>query len=231
MNWCMLLSCHSFETIPGIWRCLWTPSIKNPIWNDHMKMRCDNYYQKKHLNQIVYILLTTTTNVKKKPLPFGSEITCALHSNIGVIVHLLASPEMTSQTSFAVLARQIATFVKGMVFKGHGIRWSSALGRFLHNVIHRNWFSLFFDVKLRFFTNLTHIKMMRWQGLNEIGAHQVVVNTSFHARSSLTLLPALQRRPCVYVSLWIGFIAISCALYILYTKHTGISRFYIWHRL
>ena len=91
--------------------------------------------------------------------------------------------------------------------------------------------SLFFDVKLRFFTNLTHIKMMRWQGLNEIGAHQVVVNTSFHARSSLTLLPALQRRPCVYVSLWIGFIAISCALYILYTKHTGISRFYIWHRL
>lgn len=180
---------------------------------------------------MVYILLTTTKNVKK-PTSIRSEITCALHSNIGVmfIVHLLASPEMTSQTSFAVLAWQIATFVKGMVFKGHGIRWSSALGRFLHNVIHRNLFSLFFDIKLRFFTNLTHINMMRWQGLNEIGAQQVVVNTSFHA-CSLTLLPALQLRPCVYVSLWIGLIAISCALYILYTQHTGISRLYIWHRL
>lgn len=222
----MLLSCHSFETIPLIAGCLWTPSIKDPIWNDHMEIRCDNYYQNKHLNYTNSLHIVHNYKERQKTHFIWIRKHMLFIATLGSY-----SPEMTSQTSFAVLAWQIATFVKGMVFKGHGIRWSSALGRFLHNVIHRNLFSLFFEIKLRFFfTNLTHIKMMRWQGLNEIGAQQVVVNTSFHA-CSLTLLPVLQLRPCVYVSLWIGFIAILCALYILYTKHTVISRLYIWHRL
>lgn len=116
----MLLSCHSFETIPGIWRCLWTPSIKNPILNDHMKMRCDNYYKKtSQLNS-----LHTAHNYKERQ---KTHHFIWIRNHIMLFIATLGSCSSTGFTwndipvpSFAVLAWQIATFVKGMASKDMG---------------------------------------------------------------------------------------------------------------